>query len=170
MSLVLRPARGEDDLAAVRALCWDYRAHLIDHHPPTRAVIEAVYPEAGYAAVLADLAALHARPKGEILLARLGDAPVGCGMSYEQAPGAVELKRVYVAPAGRGQGIARRLCDALIAQAAADGYTTVRLDTLHTLIAAQALYARLGFHRRDAYYDVPALAAPHIRFYERSIA
>lgn len=109
---------------------------------------------------------LHARPKGEIFVAMLDGTVTGCGMSYEQSPGACEIKRLYVAPGGRGHGLGRQLCNTLIEQARADGYALVRLDTMHSLTEAIRLYETLGFERRNAYYTLPDIAVPIVRFYE----
>ncbi len=169
MTPAVRPARGEDDLAAVRALCWDYRQHLIDHAPHGAEMVAAFYPPDLYARIMGDLPRIHARPKGEILVGTLDDRIVGCGMSYEQAPGAAELKRLFLSPDARGHGLGARLCLALVDQARADGYTVVRLDTMFSLTDAMTLYPRLGFVSRDAYYDIPEMARPIVRFFEKPL-
>jgi GNAT superfamily N-acetyltransferase len=168
VTVAVRPARGKDDLAAVRALCRDYRQHLIDHAPQSRPVIGHFDPVDANAALIAEIATHHARPQGGITQAQAGDAVIGCGMYSGDALDAVELKRNYVAADGRGIGAARAIRSTLIAQARTNGFARVRLDTLHRLTAAHRLYDRSGFARRDAYFDLPAVAVPHVRFYERA--
>ena len=55
---------------------------------------------------------------------------------------------VYVAPPARGQGVARRLLEAAIAQAGSvPGIARLELTMEHGNLAAQTLYEGCGFHR-----------------------
>lgn len=117
----------------------------------------------------ADIAALpepFVAPRGALLLARLGDEPVGCvGLcALEDAIG--EVKRLYVRPSARGRGIGVALLDALLAHARRIGYRTVRLDTAPELIPAIALYERYGFTPIAPYRDSQCLAA---LYFERPV-
>ena len=158
-----------EDIAAVRQLCWAYRDHLIAHSPEQRDIIELFYPEDAYSDLMDRLDQAHARPDGVILLAKKAGTPVGCGMSHRLSPTEVELKRIYVDDAARGTGLGRALCEGLIAQARADGYQTVLLDTSQKLTSARALYAALGFKERGPYQPVPEIALPLLCFYELSL-
>jgi GNAT superfamily N-acetyltransferase len=166
---LIRPATTADDLAAVRQLCWDYRAHLADLSPIDATLTETFYPVPKYTALLDDLEDAHARPNGIILLAELNGLPAGCAMTHALDPQTSEVKRVYVAPHARGQGIARKLITECMNYARSDGFTRMFLDTSVNLAPARALYARLGFKTRGPYQDVPASALPHLIFFETDL-
>ncbi len=120
----------------------------------------------------AELAALPGKyvpPDGALLIARnragelLGTVAL---RGFDRAQGICEMKRLYVAPAGRGQGLGRSLAEAVIAQARSCGYLTMRLDTLPTMQDAQRLYEVLGF-REIANYNGNPIAGT--RFLEKDL-
>jgi GNAT superfamily N-acetyltransferase len=94
-------------------------------------------------------------PSGVLLLARLDGEALGCGALKALGDGVGEIKRMWVAPAARGLGIAQRLLDALEQQAHSMSLHTLRLDTNRTLLEARALYARNGYVEIPAYNDNP---------------
>ncbi len=111
----------------------------------------------GFATELANLPGAYAPPAGALLIAvsATGD-PVGCvGVRPLAESGTCEMKRLHTTLAARGAGIGRALAQAAIQAAIQAGYATMRLDTLPSMIAAQTLYARLGFHVTPPYYDSP---------------
>lgn len=165
----IRPAETPADLDAVRALCWDYRATLIATSPVDADITETFYPEPKYRALMDRLANEHARPGGIILLAERAGMPLGCAMSHALLPDTAEIKRVFVAPQGRGLGIARALMHALIDQARSDGFARVVLDTSVNLGPARALYLSLGFRERGPYQDIPPAVLPHLLFFEAAL-
>lgn len=89
-------------------------------------------------------------PHGWFLLARVDGVAAGCGALKVTDEGYGELKRMWVAPSARGQGIAQRLLDALEAKAVAAGLDVLRLDTHRNLLEARGLYLR------NDYVEIPA--------------
>ena len=87
---------------------------------------------------------------GELLLALIGSDPAA-SIAYRSAesdldPDSAEIKRLFVAPAFRSQGLARTLIAETLTRIAARGYTRVILDTdLAHMPAAVALYTGFGF-------------------------
>ncbi|MQS17407.1 GNAT family N-acetyltransferase [Streptomyces kaniharaensis] len=85
-------------------------------------------------------------PHGRFLVARLGDGPaLACGGWRTLGPSTAEIKRMYVAPAARGQGLGRRILATLEQDLLGRGHTEVLLETGVHNIAALALYAASGY-------------------------
>lgn len=63
----------------------------------------------------------------------------------------VELKRIYISPAFRGQGLGTKLVSLLIEWANELGYQRVLLETGEKLTESVALYKKLGFERIPNY-------------------
>lgn len=84
---------------------------------------------------------------GAFLIAYLGDMAAGCGALRRVDETTGELKRMYVAPSVRGQGIGRALVDALEGEARLLGITRIVLETGTRLAAAIRLYETMGYTR-----------------------
>lgn len=96
-----------------------------------------------------------APPHGAFLVGELDDRLVACGGLKRLEPRAAEIKRMYVAPAARGQGVARALLGALEDAARELGYERTRLDTGPRQPHAQALYESAGYTAIDNYNANP---------------
>ena len=95
------------------------------------------------------------RPAGILLIARLGDRPVGCGALKLHGDAPVELKRMWIAPDARGLGLGRRLLGELERFAREGGAAIIRLETNQALREAISLYRRSGYVEVDAFNDEP---------------
>ncbi len=166
----ITPAVTTADIDAVRKLCWDYRDFLLRNSDVDRRITETFYPVTRYSSLMRDLPDAHARPTGFIVIARdQAGTAVGCGMSHAIDSQTSEMKRVFVSEAARDKGLASALCQALMKQAHVDGFTRVVLDTSRSLIAAQRLYAGLGFSLRGPYQPIPDQVRPDLLFFEASL-
>jgi len=85
------------------------------------------------------------------LIARLDNEPVGCGAVRRIDDETAEVKRMYVAPAGRRKGIARRILAELERSAVDFGYKAIRLETGILQPEAQRLYESCGYKRIAAF-------------------
>ncbi|MEV0638914.1 bifunctional helix-turn-helix transcriptional regulator/GNAT family N-acetyltransferase [Streptomyces sp. NPDC050619] len=79
--------------------------------------------------------------------------PVGCGALRRLEPGVGEIRHVWVHPDARRLGLARRLLGTLEREAAARGFTVVRLDTHAALTEARAMYRACGYREIPAYAE-----------------
>jgi putative acetyltransferase len=109
----------------------------------------------GFATEVSSLPGAYSPPQGRLLLAWSDPEPAGCVALRPMSEGICEMKRLFVRPAFRGQGLGRKLTEQALEEARDIGYSTMRLDTLPSMWSALRLYQLLGFARCDAYYDTP---------------
>ena len=125
----------------------------------------------GFGAELAGLPGKYAAPTGELLIGRVNGEAGGCVALRALDHATLEMKRLYVRDSARGMGLGKRLVEAAIISARASareqGYAELRLDTLATMAAAQALYRSLGFVEIPPYGDV---YLPDTRFYALALS
>jgi ribosomal protein S18 acetylase RimI-like enzyme len=143
-AFILRQASSPADVATARALFEEYQKSL---------GLSLCFQD--FDAELAGLPGAYAPPEGRLLLAFAGDGPAGCIALRKIGEDICELKRLWVRPAFRGTGLGRRLVETLMADARGIGYGRIRLDTLPSMTAAQALYLSLGFLDIPPYNDHP---------------
>jgi len=147
MVMEIIQATSRKDLDEVRRLFREYETHLN---------VDLCFQQ--FESELATLPGKYAPPSGMLLLATDGQMAVGCGALRKiESLGnrTCEMKRVYVCPEARGQGVGKRIAIRLIQEAVGLGYATMVLDTLDRLKAAINLYQSLGFVSTKPYYDNP---------------
>ncbi len=106
-------------------------------------------------ALTADVAS-YDPPTGAFVIAELADqAVVGCGALLTIEPGVGEIKRMWVHPDVRGQGLASQLLRDLEARSRAMGHHRTVLDTNEVLLGAITMYERAGYEAIDRYNDNP---------------
>jgi ribosomal protein S18 acetylase RimI-like enzyme len=111
-------------------------------------------------------------PRGRLLIDRQDGIVTGMvGLKPIDATTG-EIKRMIVDSAYRGLGIARRLINRVIADATAEGYRVLRLETADFMTGAQSLYCSVGFVEVGMFDGGEAVKiglAATMRYYELSL-
>jgi putative acetyltransferase len=130
-SLEIRPAdlRSADAVALIAAL---------------NAELDAIYPEAGANHFRLDADEVAAG-RGSFLIAYAGPVAAACGAIRRLDDATAEVKRMYVLPAWRGQGLGARILAALEAAAIHLGCSRLVLETGSRQTAAMGLYQAAGY-------------------------
>jgi putative acetyltransferase len=92
-----------------------------------------------------DLPGKYQPPHGGLYLCRVAGSPAGCVGITRLEMHTCEVKRLFVRPAMRRQGIGRALMSKAIKEAQSLDYKKAVLNTLATQTEAKALYQSLGF-------------------------
>jgi GNAT superfamily N-acetyltransferase len=141
----IRPVRADEEVAEAARLVRDFFAHMRAMFPDRDKLIADYLIQQNVEGQLADFRTHFNPPRGECMLARLAGAGVGIVMLKTYSVGVCELNRMFVTEAGRGLGLGRQLCEALMAQARVLGYREMRLDCFSDNPAPLRLYSAIGF-------------------------
>ncbi len=118
--------RDPDAARLLEAMCVELSARY--HRPPSPFVLEEV-----------------------LVVARQNGEPAGCGALRQIDETTVEVKRMYVIPSARRQGIARQVLAELERVAAELGNEKVILETGIIQPEALSLYDSAGYRRTENY-------------------
>jgi GNAT superfamily N-acetyltransferase len=140
-----------DDPDEIRPLFQEYTDMLVRESPSFAEYLKIQH----YDAELDDLRQKYGLPGGRLYLARVGGIAAGCVALRGLDETRCELKRMYVRPQFRGQGISVALMDRIFADARKIGYKRMLLDTLPFLTTAVSMYKRRGFVEIPSYNDSP---------------
>ena len=159
-----KSAADEDDAARLVAeyLAWGSE-QLLEHYGVSEAPAKA--------SEVREKLNAYQPPAGRLLLAFWSGRAVGVGALRRLPDGAVEIKRMYVAPEARSLHIGSRLLDRLIDSALEGGADFIRLDTAGFMSAAHGLYRSRGFVERPPYEgtEIPSSLHSHWLFFERRL-
>lgn len=131
--------------------------------PDARACLHSYYAELAAAFAQGFEVGLSADPEvaslspplGAFWLAYAGAQPLGCCGLKGTGGAQGEVKRLWVSPAARGQGLAGRFMAECEAEARRLGMTRLRLDTHSALPVAADFYRRHGWHEIARFNDDP---------------
>ncbi len=152
--------------SAVRGLAF-FQAELPAHIAQARELFLEYAQSLGFSLCFQnfdkELAALpgdYAPPAGRLLLAEYEDQLAGCVALHKLDSGICEMKRLYLRPKFRGQGIGRVLGGRIITEARHIGYKRMRLDTVEPVMKdAVEMYRKLGFKEIAPYCTNPIAGA-----------
>jgi enamine deaminase RidA (YjgF/YER057c/UK114 family)/GNAT superfamily N-acetyltransferase len=108
----------------------------------------------GFDKEVESVAEVYAPPKNRLFLARYDGQPAGCVALKHINDEVCEMKRQFVRPDFRGQGIGKGLALKVIEEARKMGYKRVRLDTAKSMKNALLLYYSLGYKDAAPYKSV----------------
>lgn len=105
---------------------------------------------------------VYTAPKGAFWMLEQDGSFVACsGIRYLE-PGICELKRTYVMPEARSQGLGQLLVSKCLESAKALGYEKIYLDTHLSMTPAISLYEKNGFKDIHAYCYNPMEATRYL--------
>lgn len=111
-------------------------------------------------------------PEGCTVLARRGDGTANAVVFFQRIRSdAAEIKRLYLRPDVRGDGLGRRMVQRLIDEARRRGYKEIYLDTAAFMSSAHGLYRSLGFRDIDGYPEAAHQqdVSPHVIYMALSL-
>jgi GNAT superfamily N-acetyltransferase len=111
-------------------------------------------------------------PNGLLLLASEDVDVFGTGALKRIGSETAEIKRMWVDPSRRGNGVGRAMLDRLVSAARESAYRRIRLDSPDFMVAAHALYRSSGFVQIGPYpeSEIPDEYKPHWLFMERVLS
>lgn len=141
-----------DRIEDIRSLFSEYTDMLVSINPEFHLYLEIQH----YDDEKENPSLKYALPEGRLYLDVSDDGIArGCIALRKLSDGKGEVKRLYVRPEYRGNGIATALVERIIEDARNIGYKELYLDTLPALESAVRLYKSFGFEETGQYNDSP---------------
>ena len=141
-----------DRIEDIRSLFSEYTDMLVSINPEFHLYLEIQH----YDDEKENLSLKYALPDGRLYLDISDDGIArGCIALRKLSDGKGEVKRLYIRPEYRGNGIATALVERIIEDARNIGYKELYLDTLPELESAVRLYKSFGFEETGQYNDSP---------------
>jgi GNAT superfamily N-acetyltransferase len=166
MPEVISPATSASDYQAFAELLADYVAWCRIRYAHDEWFVDRVFAHQDLDREIRELPVIYGPPQGNTLLARRDGVICGAGAYRRLEDGSCEMKRLFVPAAFKGWGLGRRLAQALIDAARAEGYALMRLDTGTLFSEAIALYRSMGFRDCAPHRPYPSQLLPYLVFLE----
>jgi len=149
MSLEIKLGYEETD--SIKELFEEYTRLLVDLESDFQNYLELQ----NYDGEIDNLNEKYAMPNGRLYISYLDNRVAGCIALKPISAAQCEMKRLYVRPQFRGNGIAQALVEIIINDAKKIGYQCMLLDTFPALKNAIRLYEKMGFYRIPPYNNSP---------------
>jgi len=104
----------------------------------------------------------YKEPEGAFIIAKDGNAVIGCVGIRKLEDTICEMKRLFVNDRYKGLGIGRKLVEKIIEEAKTKNYKKMRLDTLSTMESALKMYYKNDFYNIKPYYNNPNANAQYL--------
>ncbi len=171
MTVTVRELTQPEQLHPLRGILLDYSTVITDILQNQHDIHFA--PEDLLAGMFDDLS-VFLPPDGRSFVAETETGDVlGTGFLKTLPKQRIELKRLYVRDAARGQGVGRLLLDHAMDAARGMGAVSMCLDTLSALKPAIAMYKSAGFRITGSYPESQVTtvkaAVPHATFMEATL-
>jgi GNAT superfamily N-acetyltransferase len=137
----LRIVDSEEAIRSAIALAREYGAWAVEQAKREYGIDAQAESEQGLSTSIDELLV----PRGRLYLVEREGVPVGLGGLRPISDELAEIKRMYVRPSARGQGLGRQLLEQLLADARALEFRLVRLESAAFMPEAHALYRSAGF-------------------------
>lgn len=108
------------------------------------------------------LAQTYSSPESQIFLCLNDKQILGCAAFKRYTKDICEMKRVYVRPQARGQGLGAKLVTQAVRTARAVGYKKICLDVLPEFEVAYRVYQSLGFKPHPPITQNPVLGTRYL--------
>ena len=151
---------GYDHADEVRELFAEYMEMLLEGDPTFAGYLTIQ----NYDDELKDLSHKYGLPDGRLYLAYSDGVLAGSIALRKIDDENCELKRMYIKPAFRRNGIAKALVMRLISDAREIGYRHMLLDTLPFLQTAIRMYQQIGFYEIERYNNSPMDTSIYMKF------
>ena len=141
-----------DRIEDIRSLFSEYTDMLVSINPEFHLYLDIQH----YNEEKENPSLKYALPDGRLYLDISDDGIArGCIALRKLSDGKGEVKRLYIRPEYRGNGIATALVERIVEDARDIGYKELYLDTLPELESAVRLYKSFGFEETGQYNDSP---------------
>jgi len=110
-------------------------------------------------------------PEGIYYILQIDEKIVGMGALRKIKMNIGEVKRMYIRPEYRGQGLGKALLEQILRKAKEFRFSTIRLETGKFMTTAQFIYHEAGFREIDEYPEIetPPPLRPYWLFMEKEI-